>query len=1010
VNGRFLQRIGPVGGLAACCFFVGELSFSNLPVYDRRHKSGPFGFFCHIRREIQMANRTITQAVRIALVSAGTIAAGLQATPVVAQEQLGEIMVTGSRISHTNLTSPTAVTPIDADVISQTGAINVADVLRAVPSFGVSTISTRNSNFQTASSGINTLQLRGLGEDRTLVLVNGRRYISGLAGSAAVDFNTIPTELISRVEVITGGASAVYGSDALAGVINVILKDDFEGVQFGYQFGQADAGGEIENRFNFTAGGNFADGRGNGVVSALYTEQKGTLARSRSNTRIDDLAGCYATGHAKDCTTPLEGLFSSFSEYGRFSVPSTGEQFTVAEGTGSTGTVVPFDISTYGFNRQQFRRYTVPTERYLISSMFDYDMGGGVNAFVEATFAQTRTTSEIEPFPHSFSDLGNAFAGIPVDNPFVPQDIRDAVLLAGDTTVEYRRRMTEIGLRGNDATRDTYRFVLGFEGEIAEKWNWETFYAYGRMDDNQTSSGQINVLNMEKALNVIDVPGDDPICADPNARAQGCVPINLFGRGSISPEAANYVRAPQNRQQFTQQETFGADVRGPLFDVPAGPVEFAFGVEYRHEKAADVPDVLTQQGLNGGNKAPPTFGAYNVGEAFAEFEVPLLKDVTGVHDLTIGGAYRYSDYSTVDQTDAYTGRISWAPIESLRFRAQYARAVRAPNIGELFSPGGEDFATVADPCNGIDATTPGDTAANCRSIQAIADRIAATGSFDLTLSEIQGTGGFNGVGNPNLGVETSDSWSFGTVFEHQLGRAGAMTLSVDYFTIDIDTLIDTVGRQDSLDFCFNTSDFPNEFCSALVRDTTGPTFQLGELTEVNNGYINEGTLKTEGIDVALLWNWELAAGQGSIRMNYTHLLDYTLTKFGVADDVVGETGASAEKGQMAFVYSTGPWSGTWEWTFLSSAVPDDDDPLFNYDVGHYSVHDLQVGYDFSQSNSLQSSLLRGARLYAGVNNVFDEDAPIVLNGVPGNTTGTDTDANVYDPIGRTWYVGLNITF
>ena len=237
------------------------------------------------------------------------------------------------------------------------------------------------------------------------MLVNGRRYVSGVAGSAAVDFNTIPTELIERVEIITGGASAIYGSDALAGVINVILKDDFEGVKFGYQYGEADAGGEIENRFNFTAGGDFAEGRGNAVMSATYTEQKGLLSRQRPNTAVDDIAECAATGEPGTCQNALDPAFSSFSEYGRFFVPSTGEYLTVSEGTGATGTVVPWDSAQFGFNRQHFRRYTVPTDRYLVSSLFDYDMGGGVNAFVEATFAQTRTDSELEPFAHSNSDL-----------------------------------------------------------------------------------------------------------------------------------------------------------------------------------------------------------------------------------------------------------------------------------------------------------------------------------------------------------------------------------------------------------------------------------------------------------------------------------------------------------------------------------------------------------------------------------------------------------------------------
>lgn len=967
-----------------------------------------------------MANHKLTRAVKLALLGAGAL--GLSA-PVVAQEDapadLEEILVTGSRIPGTNLTAPTAVTTIDAEVINRSGLINVADILRAVPSFGVSALSSGNSNFFTASNGINTLQLRNLGEDRTLVLVNGRRYVSGIAGSAAVDFNTIPTELIERVEVVTGGASAIYGSDALAGVVNVILNDDFEGVKVGYQFGEADAGGQIESRFNLTAGGNFNEDRGNAVISMTYTENKGTFARQRANTQVDDIAECLFTGDPADCQTEVEPFFSSFSERGRFFVPSTGESFSISSGTGPTATVAPWDLEQFGFNRQAFRRYTVPLERYLVSTLLDYDMGGDVSAFVEATFAQTRTESELEPFPHSNSDLN--IGGIPVDNPFVPQAIRDAVLAAGDTEIQYFRRTTEVGNRGASARRNTYRLLAGFEGDIADEWDWQVYYGFGRMDDNQQGGGQINVPAMREALNAIDGDGNpatfDPVCANEFARAEGCVPINLFGLGSISPEAAAYVRAPSSRQQFTQQTITGASLGGSVFELPAGDVSFVVGAEYRDEKAEDVPDVLTQAGLNAGNAEAPIFGSYNVKEAFVEFEVPLLSDAPFVQELSIGGAYRFSDYNTVDSTDAYAGRLSWAPLESLRFRAQYARAVRAPNISELFAPGGENFATVADPCNGVTATTAGNIAENCRSIPAIADRIAATGSFALTQTEIQGTGGFTGRGNPNLDVETSDSWTFGAVFNDDFGAAGDLLLSIDYFSIEIDHLIDTIERQTAVDFCFDTppSNFPNQFCDFLTRDTDGPAFQLGELTGVDSGFVNEGTLETEGIDVSALWSWSMddwfasVPGQASVRLNYTHLLDFTQTKFSVPDDLVGETGFAEDKAQLAVTYDTGPWGAIWEWNHIADSVPDNSNPLFNFGVGAYNVHDLQVSFDFADSG-MSDSLLGSVRLYAGANNVLDEDAPIILSGVPGNTTGTDTDASVYDPIGRTWYVGFNLSY
>jgi iron complex outermembrane recepter protein len=962
-----------------------------------------------------MANENpIQRAVKFALLTgAVTVAAPVMSVHAADETAISEtIVVTGTRLQRANLTAPTAVTTIDAESIQRSGFNNVADVLRTVPSFGVSALSTNNSNFLTAGNGINTLELRNLEEDRTLVLVNGRRYVSGVPGSAAVDFNTIPVALIERVEIITGGASAIYGSDALAGVVNVILKNDYEGVGLDYQYGQADLGGNIESRVTFTAGGNFADKRGNAVVSATYSQNKGMFARERENTRVDDIAECVLTDEAGTCQNSVEPFFSSFSERGRFFVPSTGQSFTVSDGVGPTGTVAPWSTAQFGFNRQQFRRYSVPLERYMVAALADYKIGAGVSAFFEGTFAQTRTDSELEPFPHSNSDL--SIAGISVDNPFVPQAIRDAVVGAGDDVIEYFRRTTELGNRGAKSTRDTYRFVVGFKGDIGDRYNWQAYYDFGRMDDSQQGGGQINVLNMRNALNVVDGDGDpgtfDPICADEAARAEGCVPINVFGLGSISPEAADYVRAPTSRQILTQQEVAGADFRGSVFDLPAGSVDFAVGVEWRRERAEDVPDVLTQAGLNAGNAEAPVIGEYNVGEAFVEFEVPLLKDLPLIHQMSIGGAYRYSDYSTVGTTDAYSGRFTWSPVESLRFRAQYARAVRAPNISELFSPGGENFAPVADPCNGIDAATPGVAADNCRSLPEVAQRIAASGSFTLTQTEIQGTGGFTGRGNQNLDPETSDSWSFGLVFDRDLQRVGQMTVSVDYFKIEIEQLIDTIDRQTALDFCYNSANFPNQFCEFLTRDTDGAAFQLGELTEVNSGFANEGTLETEGVDLSLFWRWNMddwiskVPGQVNFRVNLTHLLDFTETKFGEKDDLTGEVGYAENKWQTAIGYSLGGWSFEWEWNYVDDSVPDKSEELFNFSVGSYSVHDVQVAYSFG------TGFLDGTRVFAGVNNVFDEDAAIILSGVTGNTTGTDTNADVYDPIGRTWYAGVNVSF
>jgi outer membrane receptor protein involved in Fe transport len=329
----------------------------------------------------------------------------------------------------------------------------------------------------------------------------------------------------------------------------------------------------------------------------------------------------------------------------------------------------------------------------------------------------------------------------------------------------------------------------------------------------------------------------------------------------------------------------------------------------------------------------------------------------------------------------------------------------------LFAPAGENFAPVADPCNGVTAVDdPGTTIDdNCRSIPEIAARIAATGSFTLTQPEIQGTGGFTGGGNPNLKTETSDSYSIGGVLSHNFGAAGNIMASVDWYQIEIQGLIATVGRQEAIDFCFDvpTGEFPNPFCSLLVRDATGPAFQLGELTEVNSTFINEGSLKTEGVDVSVSWNFTLAdwisevPGDVSLRFNYTHLIEFEVTQFGQPDDLKGEVGTPEDKWQGAIVYSVGPATLQWETTYVGDAVPDNAaGGLFNFDVGKYVVHDARIGFD----------IFENANIYVGSNNILDEEAPIVLSGVPGNSTGTDTNASVYDPMGRTFFAGIRLRY
>lgn len=934
------------------------------------------------------------------MVGASVLAAAtaVMAGSAAAQDGDDEIIVTGTRIANANLSAPTAVTTVGQEQIEFSGEQNLADVLQSLPSFGSPALSSANSNFLTTSNGTNTLQLRNLGENRTLTLVNGRRWIPGTPGASFVDFNTIPTDALERVEVVTGGASAIYGADALAGVINVILRDDWEGLEYRYQYGQSQEGDDVDQRFSILAGGNFADGRGNALVNFVYSRNDGVMARDRDNTQVDDIALCRFTGVLEDCTTEVEPFYSTYGETGHF----YNEDFTEEYAIDANGEAVPWDTAVYGFNRQAFRRYTTPIQRYQLSGLFNYELTSGVEAFAETMFTHARTESDIEPTPFSHSSAG--LLGIPCDNPYVPASLFAAVCSGGETVIPFTRRMTELGGRGTTGTRNSFRVLTGLRGDFGNDLQWETFASYGRIDLEQQNGGVVNIVNFRNALDVVDLGGGNYACADAFAVTTGCVPVNMFGAGSITPEAADYIRAPTSRSGYTTQENMGATLSGPMFELPAGPLSFVLGAEWRRETANDTPDALTQAGLTSSNQEGVTEGGYHVGELFGELEIPLISDAAFAESVSLGLAYRYSDYSTLGETEAYSGRLQWAVNDQLRFRGQFARAVRVPNIGELFAPAGENFAPVTDPCNGVTAADAGDPVADrCLADPLIAARVADQGAFTLTQGEIQGTGGFSGGGNPDLEAEEADTLNFGVVYNNDFDALGRITVSLDWWQIEITNQIATLGRQATIDACYgaNGATYDPTICAFLVRDNVGPPNAIGALTEVNSTFQNfEGASYYEGVDLSVLWSFTPGFIPGDItaRLAWAHALSDNADDQGEEGNIGdAANGVPENKIQGGVVYNVGPITASWDTNFIGEMIAA---PGYPYTLDAYVTHDLRIGWDVTET----------ANLYFGTNNAFDEEAPIVLSGITGNTTGTDTNASWYDPIGRTFYAGIRLRY
>lgn len=987
------------------------------------------------------------------------------------------IVVTGSRIASPTINSVAPLQVVDDKAIDDTGASNLQQVLLENPAFGTPALSRTNSAFLTSGTGIATVDLRDLGSDRTLVLINGRRVVAGQPGTATVDLNTIPTQFLRRVDVLTGGASSLYGSDAVAGVVNLIYKDDFQGVEANGQYNITERGDTPEYQANITFGGNFADDRGNMMVHFGYVNQGGLRSRDRANTRIDDLDTFWNfTGEPADYGVPSEPFFSSFPPQGRFLVGqrfngdglATGPLYTFTYGP--TGLLQPCfqgnasaacnsarpaiadnpattvneaspavpgigtGVGPNGFNRQNFRTLAVPVERRLFAMRGHYDISDAVRLFGEATYANTSSSREIEPFPLDSGGNNGIFpaagrvpietrvpvAGAPgtftiVRNPFVPDAIFNVANDAdgdGLRDIGFVRRLSEFGTRNGSVNRDFFRAVLGFEGDIFDGWRWDASYNYGRVTEQQRSNGQVNVANFRNALSAIPGP-NGPICADPIAQAQGCVPINVFGFNSISPQAVRYVAAEQTLQSKITQQVLQANLTGSLFELPAGPLGIAIGAEYRKETSAEDNDALTNAGLNAGNALGDTFGEFDVKEAYGEVAVPILADTPGFHALNLRAAGRVSNYSTVGTVYSYSLGAEWSPFQELSFKGTYARSVRAPNIGELFTGPSQTFPTgLIDPCVGVTATSTGTASTICRSQPGVNANIAANGgTFTLNQADIQGISGFN-FGNPNLQEEKSTSWTASATWApRSIDFLRNLVLRVDYYNISVEDSVVSLPRAFILNQCYTQGD--QDFCRFVTRrPTVEGSNSAGSIDLIDSNSVNGGELKAEGIDVNLTNRFPLdglgLGGSLVTRIAYTHLLDgFVIPQAGADKDFfAGEIGTAGDRFNAFVGYASERFDWGFTGNFISASCEDDQSLAGpSYQLEPCSV---QVGDEFYLDTQLTYKPGDNLEFYFGVDNLLDNAAPNILSGSPFNVTGSDTAADVYDVFGRRYYAGVRI--
>lgn len=937
-----------------------------------------------------------------------------------AQEEGGDILVTGSRIARPEVDAPVPVAVVDSAQILQDGASNVSDIINELPQVGIGSTRT-NTNFLTSGTGIATINLRALGSSRTLTLVNGRRFISGFAGDSAVDLNNIPVDFIERFEVVTGGSSAVYGSDAVAGVLNFILRDSFEGISVRAQGGVTEEGDNGRYMASITGGTKLGD-RGNVMLNFSYDRDNGLGSRNRAIS-------------AQDCANLIcgPGSYSSYAPQGQFVLyTDAGGNPAILPGgvpvfsfnpDNSIAYLPGYNTGAYGYNRNNDRYISVPVERYLVSGVANYDVTDNMEVYVEGTWARVTSNSKLEPFALSIEgDIygPTPFWGMPATNAFIPAPVA-AVIAArnsdGDPTNDIvaiggRRRQNDVFDRSNVVERDTWRAVVGVRGDLSDNIRYDISYVYGHLNDYNASE-DIDNNRYRNALDAIrvgpgNVVGVDIVCRDPAARADGCIPLNLFGFNTADPRAAAYVEAvvPKSEEITNEQHVVTAVLSSSsLFDPwGAGGIGAALGVEYRYDSTFDDLDILTNTGGNSGNQIPDLRGSQDVKEVFGELNVPLISEKPFFKYLGVNGAVRYSDYSTIGGVLSWNAGAEWSPVDGVRFRGRYAVSNRAPNNSELFSQPSETFAAVTDPCDGITRTSTGDTDAACRSIPAIAAFFTANpgGTFQYSLADTQGINGFVG-GNINLEEETGKTITAGVVFTPSW--LPGLFVSVDYFDIKIEDAISSVGRSYTIEQCLLTGEAV--FCNNVFRNPN-----TGFVTTVNAQLINIAGFRSRGFDGQLRYTRPLnLLGDDTIQfqLNYTYLLDFQ-TQSDPAADVVENAGTfgasySTHRASGRLTYGIEGAQLSWQTTFMSGGpfvngfVSNNPQVAALNDIDDYWLHNVQFAQNINDRFTF----------YINVDNLFDTK-PQYLPGTPyGTPTGLETSDN-FDLFGRRYTAGFRARF
>ncbi len=961
-----------------------------------------------------LRNNFLAKSVRFALISGAATAALTVFAAERKADDVERIEVTGSRLQRTNNVTTSPVLAISGEEIAATGTTRIEDYLNDQPQIFAS----QNSTIANGSTGTATVDLRGLGSARTLVLINGRRIPAGtVGGSSAADLNSIPTNLIKRVEILTGGSSATYGADAVGGVVNFILKDDFEGVQFDYQYSFAQhsndnkvmqelvksSGFDVANGrsvdgntsdFSMILGGNFDNDKGNVTAYATYRDIQAIRQSER------DYSGCALSGNnASDfkcggSSTLPSGRFTDFA--GGFDYTVKGNEFVDRDGL----------LYNYG-PLNYFQR---PDERKNFGVLGKYELNDHAEIYTELMMMDDRTVAQIAP-------SGNFFAtsSLNCGNPLLSAQQFEAIcgkkgLTADDdATVFIGRRNVEGGPRQDDLRHTQYRSVIGIRGDINDDWSYDAFANYGTTAYLQTYRNDMSNSRIARSLDVVKDKNGNAVCKSfVDGSDINCVPWNIFKEGGVTQEAINYLTLPLYARGDTESSQISALIRGDFTDkglmIPgtSSGLLLLAGAEYRDESMTFEPDdgFKSGDGAGQGGETAAISGGYNVADVFMEVELPIIEDKAFAEYVSLEGAYRYSDYSTGNNTDTYKLGLNWKTNDSIRFRVSQQQAVRVPNIGELFaSQSLQLFNWAEDPCSG---STPIYTLDECQKTGVTAGQYGS-----IPANESGQYNQFSG-GNPDLKPETSTTFSAGVVLTPYF--IDNFSLALDFFDIEIKDAVGSIGPDEIVRLC--AKGINDTLCDLINRRSDSGDLWVG--SDSNSGHvvsttINTGSFSTSGLDFDANYTYETTAGDFRFGLIGSYLDTYEYESYTGADltKCAGKWDRSdcgAPSPKLRSVLAT-TWSTNWDidivarWRYSAST-----DEL---------VKDGETGTEFGSTNYLDLSsnwqVTDSANVQFGIQNVLDKEPQRIGNAPAGEGNG-NTFPGIVDALGRYVYMGVRMNF